>query len=214
MRGLHTVEMHETTLRLSVHRRVEPITSFLGKRAVRVTLAESVVEFKVKTAAAQEQWLNALAHRADPAPIYAAIPRGPVTRIRNSIVQALIDRSDVEDAASQLRASQESGVKNTTSNAKSRCAKHLLKCRTVNAKLNHDGGLSAHLPNYQTIYAQQLCSFPCEPRMKQPLSYILQVVRCIPVFSTIIDDRISEHTNGPARDDAYLSIEARAYRER
>ena len=62
LRGLHAVEMHEMTLRLSVHRRVEPITSFLGKHAVRVTLAESVVEFRLKTAAAQEHWLNTLKH--------------------------------------------------------------------------------------------------------------------------------------------------------
>ena len=96
-----------------MHRRVEARTSFLGKRTVRVTLAESVVDIKVSTAAAQGFWVRALQHRVDASPVHAPIPRRPVARVRRNMIQALIDRSDLECAASQLEASRESAVTRT-----------------------------------------------------------------------------------------------------
>ena len=104
-----------TTLTLSVHRRVEAVKTLLGKRMVRVTLAKSVIDFVVSSAAAQEFWLKELQRQDAASPPLSptssaggslpSTPRPSVTNVRGSIVHGLLARRDQEVASYQRSSS-------------------------------------------------------------------------------------------------------------
>ena len=114
-----------TTLTLSVHRRVEAVKTLLGKRLVRVTLAKSVIDFVVTSAAAQEYWLKELQRQETMSPPLSptsptspsstsSTPRQSVAHVSSSMVRGLLARRDREIGSSQRSSSTPVTVTTTT----------------------------------------------------------------------------------------------------
>ena len=101
------------TLALSGDWRVEALKTLLGKRLVRVTLAESIIDFVVTTPVAQKIWLETLQKEAQAATDSIAMPYGVPTHLLPP--DGLLKRREQEEHLPSNSASSSSSSTKTAS---------------------------------------------------------------------------------------------------
>ena len=100
------------TLALSGDWRIEALKTLLGKRLVRVTLAESIIDFVVTTPIAQKIWLETLQKEAQAATDAIAMPSGVPTHLL--LPDGLLKRREQEEHLPSNSASSSSSTKSAS----------------------------------------------------------------------------------------------------